>query len=136
MSKLMVKKFSSPDERRPFVSHGHADILRFDEDVIGLAVFEPGWKWSKDVQPLAGTQSCMSAHLCYCLSGRMTVVMDDGVRAEVGPGEMVAIPAGHDAWVVGNEPCVMLDVAGMGDYAQAHAPARQSAPEQGVPRMH
>jgi hypothetical protein len=124
MSQLIIKKFSNPDERRPFVAHGHADILKFGDGVVGMGVFEPGWKWSKDVQPLAGTQSCQVAHFCYYISGRMMVVMDDGTRAELGPGDVALIPAGHDAWVVGDEPCVMVDFEGMPAYAQAREPAR------------
>jgi hypothetical protein len=125
MSQLIIKKFASPDERRPFVAHGHADILKFGDGVVGMAVFEPGWKWSKDVQPLAGTQSCQVAHFCYVSSGRLMVAMDDGTRAEMGPGDVALIPAGHDAWVIGDEPCVMVDFEGMPAYAQARESARQ-----------
>lgn len=136
MSKMMIKKFSSADERRTFAAHGHVDIVQLDDGVVGMATFEPGWKWSKDVQPIAGTKSCQASHFGYCLSGRMVVVMDDGTRAEMGPGDVVDIPAGHDAWVVGNEPCVMLDFAGMANYAQANAPVRQAGAEQAVPPVH
>jgi mannose-6-phosphate isomerase-like protein (cupin superfamily) len=66
----------------------------------------------------------------------MVVVMDDGTRAEIGPGDTVVVPPGHDAWVVGNEPCVMLDFAGMTTYAQAQPPARQRAEEQAAPATH
>lgn len=125
MSQLIIKKFASPDERRPFVAHGHADILKFGDGVVGMAVFEPGWKWSKDVQPLAGTQSCQVAHFGYISSGRLMVVMDDGTRAELGPGDVALIPAGHDAWVIGDEPCVMVDFEGMPAYAQAREPTQQ-----------
>jgi hypothetical protein len=125
MSQLIIKKFSNPDERRPFVAHGHADILKFDGHVVGIGVFEPGWRWSKDVRPLAGTQSCQVAHFGYNISGRMMVEMDDGTRREVGPGDVALIPAGHDAWVIGDEPCVMVDFEGMADYAQTREPARQ-----------
>ncbi|MBN1204848.1 MAG: cupin domain-containing protein [Myxococcaceae bacterium] len=137
MSQLIIKKFSSPDARRPFVARGHADILEFEGGTIGLAVFEPGWKWSKDVQPLAGTESCQAPHFCYYLSGRMVVVMDDGTRGELGPGDVAFIPPGHDAWVVGDEPCVMLDFEGMKTYAQAREPARpQAGGEQPTPAVH
>jgi Cupin domain len=136
MSKLMIKKFSSADERRTFAAHGHADILRFEGGVVGMATFEPGWKWSKDVQPIEGTKSCQASHFGYCVSGRLVVLMDDGTRAEMGPGDVVAVPAGHDAWVVGKEPCVMMDFAGMTIYAQAHAPARQTGAEEAAPPVH
>lgn len=119
MSQLTIKRFASPDERRPFVAHGHADILTFGDSSIGLAVFEPGWKWSRDVQPLAGTRSCEAPHFCYIVSGRLAVVMDDGTRAELAPGDVAIIPPGHDAWVIGEERCVMLDFEGMSSYAHA-----------------
>ena len=137
MSQLIIKKFSNPDERRPFVARGHADILEFEGGTIGMAVFEPGWKWSKDVQPLVGTQSCQVPHFCYYVSGRMAVVMDDGTRGELGPGDVAFISPGHDAWVIGDEPCVMLDFAGMHTYAQPQEPARQPGEaEQSGPTVH
>ncbi|MDC0708833.1 cupin domain-containing protein [Stigmatella sp. ncwal1] len=118
MSPLIVKKFSSLDERRPF-GHGHVDVLEFGDSVVGMVVLEPGWKWSKDVRPLVGTESCQVAHFSYCLSGRLVVKMDDGTRAELGPGDVALIPPGQDAWVDGGEPCVVVDFKGMGNYAQA-----------------
>jgi quercetin dioxygenase-like cupin family protein len=66
---------------------------------------------------MAQTESCEAAHSGYVLAGRMRVVMDDGQEAEIAPGDYVTIPPGHDAWTVGNEPCIMLDVAGFADYA-------------------
>jgi hypothetical protein len=124
MSELTIKHVSAPDERRPFVAHGHADIFNFgDGAAVGMAVFEPGWKWSQDVKPIAGTESYQVAHAGYVLSGRLAIVMDDGTRAEVVAGDMVSIPPGHDAWVVGDEPCTMLDFGGMAQYARSEAPA-------------
>jgi hypothetical protein len=136
MSKMMIKKFSSPDEQRSFVAHGHADILRLEDSVVGMATLEPGWKWSKDIKPIEGTESCQASHFGYCLSGKLAVLRDDGTRAEVGPGDVIVVPPGHDAWVVGNEPCVLLDFAGMANYAQPHAPVRQTGAEQTAPPMH
>lgn len=126
MSQLIIKKFSNPDERRSFVAHGYADVLRFDGGgAVGMAVFEPGWVWSKDVQPLAGTQSCQVSHFCYIISGRMMLLMDDGTRGEIGPGDVALIPPGHDAWVIGDEACLMLDFEGMSDYAEERETSRQ-----------
>jgi Cupin domain len=129
MAKLTVRKFSSPDETRPFKSHGRVDLLTLGAGTVGRAVFEPGWKWSVDVKPLAGTESCEANHSGYVLSGRMHIVMADGEEADVGPGDYVVIPPGHDAWVVGNDSCVVLDFAGMGDYAQASRGEKQDARE-------
>lgn len=137
MSKLTIKKFSSPDERRPFVARGHIDVLKFDSSrVVGLAVFEPGWKWSKDVQPLAGTKSCQAAHSAYIISGRMVVVMDDGTRGELGPGDVALIPPGHDAWVIGDEACVAVDFDLLATYAQQQESTQRISEEQGAPAMH
>ncbi|NVJ24134.1 cupin domain-containing protein [Myxococcus sp. AM011] len=128
MSELLIKRFSAPDERRPFAGHGHADILQFDEGrMVGLLVLEPGWKWSEDVKPIAGTESCQTAHALYVISGRMVVKMDDGTQGELGPGDVATISPGHDAWVLGNEPCLVVDFEGMGAYARREA-TRTSQP--------
>jgi hypothetical protein len=113
MAKLTVKKFTSPEETRPFRAHGRVDLLSIEGGTVGRGIFEPGWRWSNDVKPIAGTKSCQAFHSGYVLSGRMHLIMDDGQEAEVGPGDYVVCPPGHDAWTVGDEPCVMLDVAGM-----------------------
>ena len=80
--------------------------------------FEPGWRWSEHVKPIAETDSCQAAHLGYVLSGRMHIVMDDGTEGEVGPGDAFSIPPGHDAWTVGDEACVLVDFGQVGDYAK------------------
>lgn len=122
MSELIIKKFSAPDESRPFAGHGHADILQFDEErMVGLLVLEPGWKWSQDVKPIAGTESCQTSHALYVISGRMVVKMDDGAQGELGPGDVATISPGHDAWVIGNESCLVVDFEGMGSYARREA---------------
>ncbi len=120
MAKLKVKKFASPDETRSF-PRGRLDLLNVPSGSIGRVIFEPGWRWSKDVKPIAGTQSCQMAHSIYVLSGRTHVKMDDGEEAELGPGEYAFIPPGHDGWTVGDEPCVALDMTGMAEYAKASA---------------
>lgn len=115
----MNKNFSKPDERREFKAHGHLDLVNLKEGVtLGRGVFEPGWKWSNDVKPIAGTQSCEAAHFGYCVSGRMRIRMDSGEEFTVGPGDAMHIEPGHDAWVIGDEPCVVLDFQGYADYAR------------------
>jgi uncharacterized membrane protein (Fun14 family) len=86
--------------------------------LIGRATFEPGWSWDKCVKPLVGTNSCQAPHTSYIISGRMKVRMDDGSEIEGGPGDTAVIPSGHNAWVVGNEPCIMNDFTGAKDYAK------------------
>ena len=113
-----VKNFDSPDETRPFEGKGKADILQLGGHTVGKAVFEPGWRWSTHVKPIAKTDSCQVSHLGYVISGRMRIFMDDGSETEVSPGQVVAIPPGHDAETVGDEACVMVDFGEFGDYAK------------------
>jgi quercetin dioxygenase-like cupin family protein len=119
MIRMTIQRFSAPDETRPFVDKGRLELLHVGDSLVGRAIFEPGWRWSKHVKPIARTRSCEAPHSCYVLSGRMRVLMDDGQEAEIAPGDFVTIPPGHDAWTVGNEPCVLLDVAGYADYARS-----------------
>jgi quercetin dioxygenase-like cupin family protein len=130
---MEVKKFESPDETRPFADKGYAEVLNFGTGAVGRGVFEPGWRWSKHIKPIAGTERCESSHTSYVLSGRMHVEMDDGEAIDVGPGDVFLVPPGHDAWVVGDERCVVLDFSGMEHYAQpgrerAEAEAESRAP--------
>jgi quercetin dioxygenase-like cupin family protein len=105
-------------ETRPFKDgKGRLEVVDTDSGPIGRAVFEPGWRWSEHVKPLAGTESCQASHMGYCVSGRMVVRMDDGTEKEIGPGDVLVIPPGHDGWVVGDEPCVQIDFTGLGSYA-------------------
>src|SRR3954451_6030248 len=115
---LEKKSFSSPDEVRPFADKGQVEIIKLSDGVVGKATFEAGWRWSEHVKPIAGTDSCQVPHVGYCLSGRMEIAMDDGTTLEVGPGEFVHIPHGHDAWTVGDEACVFLDFGGLQGYAE------------------
>jgi quercetin dioxygenase-like cupin family protein len=118
MERMEKKRFDAPDEVRPLADKGHVDIVNIGDGVVGMATFEPGWRWSEHVKPIAGTESCQAAHLGYVISGRQKVVMEDGSELEFGAGDVVALPPGHDAWVLGEEPCVIVDFAGMGNYAK------------------
>ena len=118
MAGLQVKHLDAPDETRP-IPKAKIEIVQLGNVTIGRAVFEPGWKWSECVKPIAKTESCQVHHTTYIVSGRMHVRMEDGTEQELGPGAAAIIPPGHDAWIVGNEPCVGLDFTGMGDYATA-----------------
>lgn len=135
MAKVMVRRFATPDETRP-VGPGRIELLKFGEGVIGRAVLEPGWRWSKHVKPIAGTASCMAAHAGYVVSGRMHVLMDDGLEADIGPGDYAIIPPGHDAWIVGNDPFVFVDIAGMEEYGRAKGEAQMTAGTGERPAMH
>jgi hypothetical protein len=117
MAKAKVKKFGAPDEVREF-EKGKLHLVNIGGATIGRAVFEPGWKWSKHVKPVAKTKSCEAPHLQYHVTGVLHVKMDDGAEFDVGPGEISMLPPGHDAWVVGVEPVTVIDFQGMVDYAK------------------
>ena len=118
MSKMQSKSMSQPDEKRTF-EKGQVELVTVGDVTFGRATFQPGWKWSTCVKPLAKTKSCESSHLEYHVSGRLHVRMDDGTEQEFGPGEVALVPPGHDAWVVGNEPVVAIDISGMKEYAKS-----------------
>jgi hypothetical protein len=120
MSKMQNKHFSQPDELRTF-DKGKVELVTLGGVTFGRATLLPGWKWSTCVKPLVNTKSCEAPHLQYHVSGRLAVLMDDGSQQEFGPGEVSQLPPGHDAWVVGNAPVVVVDVTGMGEYARPHA---------------
>jgi quercetin dioxygenase-like cupin family protein len=106
-------------ELRPFKDgKGQLEVVESGTGMVGRATFEPGWKWSQHVKPIAGTDSCQAAHMGFVISGQMTVVMDDGSKADFGPGDVMIAPPGHDAWTVGNDPCVVIDWQGVADYAK------------------
>ena len=115
--KMQKKSLARPDETRSF-DKGKVELVTVNDVTFGRATLQPGWKWSTCVKPLVHTQSCEAPHLQYHISGRLHVVMDDGTAQDFGPGDVSHLPPGHDAWVVGNEPVVVLDISGMKDYAK------------------
>ena len=125
--KLMVKHFTAPDETRKFAARGRMDVIRFEGGIVGRAIFEPGWRWSKDMKERAGTSSCQTAHACYVLSGRMRIKMDDGEESEIAAGDFAIIPPGHDAWTVGKEICTIFDYGGAAHYAESREGAEQGS---------
>ena len=117
MASMVKRNLSTPDETRTFPK-GKLELVTVGGITFGRATLEPGWKWSECVKPIANTPSCQAPHTQYHVSGRLRVVMDDGSQAEFGPGDVSHLPPGHDAWVVGNEPVVIVDITGMADYAK------------------
>jgi quercetin dioxygenase-like cupin family protein len=119
MASLIRKSLDSPDEIRPFeAGKGQLELVNSETGAVGRATFQPGWKWSEHVKPIAKTDSCQAAHTGYFVSGRMKVVMDDGEELEYGPGDFAVMAPGHDAWVIGDEPCIVIDWQGFTDYAK------------------
>jgi hypothetical protein len=117
LTKMEKREMSHPDEKRSF-ANGEVELVNLGGVSFGRATLQPGWKWSTCVKPIAKTESCQASHLQYHISGRLRVRMDDGSEEEFGPGDVSSLPPGHDAWVVGNEPVVVIDVTGMENYAK------------------
>jgi hypothetical protein len=117
LTKMEVANLNEPDETRKF-EKGKLELVKIGGAAVGRGKFDPGWKWSKHVKPIAKTKSCEAPHFQYHVSGILHVKMDDGTERDVGPGEVSYLPPGHDAWVVGNEPVVVVDFQGMVDYAR------------------
>ncbi len=111
MSSIEKKSMSSPDETRSF-DKGNVDLVTIGGVTFSRLTFEPGWKWSECVKPIAKTHSCQVHHVGYVIAGRMRVRMDSGEEKEYGPDDTYVIPPGHDAWIVGDETYVGVDVSG------------------------
>jgi hypothetical protein len=118
MEKAQLKSFAKPDEIREFPK-GRLELIRVGGATVGRAIFDPGWRWSTSVQPIVKTKSCDAPHFQYHVSGILKVLMDDGTEFECHPGDVSLLPSGHDAWVVGEEPAVVVDFQGMIDYAKS-----------------
>lgn len=108
----IVKSLDRPEQRREPSERGRIEMVTLGGATVGRATFEPGWRWSIDMRPAAGTELCQVRHLGYVLSGRQGIRMADGTEIELGAGDAFAIPPGHDAWVIGDAPCVTLDFSG------------------------
>jgi hypothetical protein len=113
-----LKRFDKPDEVREFPK-GRLELVKIGGATIGRAIFQPGWRWSTSLQPIVKTKSCEAPHFQYHVAGRMMIQMDDGTTFEAKPGDVSLLPTGHDGWVVGDEPAVVVDFQGMLDYAKA-----------------
>ena len=111
-----LKHFNTPDEIREF-PFGKVELVTIGGATVGRATLEPGWRWSTSIQPLSKTESCEAPHFQYHISGVLMVQMDDGTLLECKAGDISLLPSGHDAWVVGKKPVVLVDFQGMIDYA-------------------
>ena len=117
MSAAERKNFEMPDESRPF-PRGRIDLLDVGGAQIGRLTLEPGWRWSEHVKPMAGTMWCEAPHFQYHVAGTLRILMSDGTELDAVAGDVTALPSGHDAWVVGDEPAVVVDWWGATDYAR------------------
>jgi len=116
MHEVEHRAFAQPDEVREF-PHGRAEIVKVGNGDVGRYTFEPGWRWSNDVKPIAKTPSCEAPHFQFHVSGQLAILMDDGTEILAGPGEVTSLPSGHDAWVAGDSPVITVDWFGASSYA-------------------
>lgn len=105
--KPQVKNLATPDEALRF-EKGVASNVRIGDLVVGRLVQQPGWRWSQQVKPIAGTDSCQFHHVGVAISGSAMIRMNDGTEVQIQEGDVFDIPPGHDQWVVGDEPAVSI----------------------------
>jgi len=118
VAKLQRKSLTQPETVRNF-PHGHIDTVALGESEIGRWEFEPGWRWSTDVRPIVGTDSCLNRHVGVCVSGKLHVELNDGTSMDVGPNDAYEIPPGHDGWVVGDESFITYEWTSSRVFARA-----------------
>jgi hypothetical protein len=111
------RTFTAPDEIRTF-DNGRVELLNVGGSDIGRLVLSPGWRWSVDVKPIAGTELCEAPHFQYHAAGTLRILMADGTQFDAVAGDITSLPSGHDAWVVGDEDVVLVDWFGASNYAR------------------
>ncbi len=109
--RVRIKSLLAPDELID-TNLVTAAMVNVAGMTISRDTHQPGWRWSTHIKPIVGTDSCQVAHLGLILSGRLHVVLDGGDEFELGPWDVMDIPAGHDAWVVGDDPVDALSWRG------------------------
>ena len=116
-AKLTRKNFATADEVREFPL-GKAELLNFNGSMVGRTTLQPGWRWTQSIRPIAKTDICEATHFQYHVSGTLKIRMKDGSEIECKAGDISSVPPGHDAWVVGVEPVVVIDFQGMANFAK------------------
>ena len=110
MADIVKKSFNSPDEVQNPGEKLKVEVVTADGLKLQKITAEPGWQWSKYLKPVVGGDSCQKDHLIYIISGKGHVRMDNGKEEDFGPGDVIAIPPGHDGWNAGSEPIVWLEI--------------------------
>ena len=117
MARLQKRNLAKPTEVRS-VGRGELQVVELGDTTIGRIRYEPGWRWSEDLKPLVGGESCQIRHVGVVISGHFHVEMDDGATMELLPDDVYEIPPGHDGWVVGEEPWTSIDSEGRRYFAK------------------
>jgi quercetin dioxygenase-like cupin family protein len=116
-TRLQAKSFDVPDQSFPVAGVARVEVVHLGDTTANRVTFQPGFRWSEHVKPTVGTDLCEIPHTGYVVSGRIGVRMADGTERELGAGDAFAMPAGHDVWVVGDEPYVAVDFSPTEDAA-------------------
>src|SRR4051794_10059982 len=124
MARLQRRRFDDTQDVR-VTPGGRVEMVELDDRVVAKITWEPGWRWSENMKPITGTQFCQSHHVGIVLEGTLRIQMADGVELEFHPGDVLEIPPGHDAWVVGDERVVTVDFEAMRGFAKADGRARR-----------
>jgi len=124
VSAVQVKSFNTPDEQRTPPSTA-VDVVSVDGHTIARFTFQPGWRWSQHVAPVVGTTCCQALHVGAVQSGTMHIVAADGTESQVTVGDAYTIAPGHDAWTVGDQPCVVVEFQSGATYATPQQPSRR-----------
>jgi len=114
---LQRRRFSEATEVR-IVPHGSVRVVELGDTVIGRFEYDAGWRWSVDVKPTVGTDWCQHHHILLTVGGRLHTQMADGAELDMGPGDVVEVPPGHDAWVTSDDPWIAYDLSGIRAYAR------------------
>jgi quercetin dioxygenase-like cupin family protein len=122
---LLKKSLNSPDEVK-HLGKGKVEIVNLEGTRIERVTLKPGWRWSHDARPILGTQCCLNHHTQYLISGRLMVQMEDGHQMELHAGDAAVIPSGHDAWVIGDEPCLLIDFMGAKESSSWETPENET----------
>lgn len=116
VERLEIIDMAQPTETREF-PRGRFDVFQVGGQAVGRATYQPGWRWSEHVGDSSGASLCQVEHLGLVISGRAAVRMADGTEQVMGPGDVFAIPPGHDSWVIGDEPYISVHLTGADTYA-------------------
>jgi mannose-6-phosphate isomerase-like protein (cupin superfamily) len=122
VTQLESKSHDTPDETRT-PPKTRVEQVSVGGYTLGRLTFEPGWRWSECIKPVAGTESCQLSHVGYVISGRLNVATTDGKKIELKTGESYSIPPGHDAWNDDDQPFVAMEIVSAGEYAKPSGPA-------------
>lgn len=109
MEKFLARNFDNPDETKT-LPKAKIDIVKSDGYTFSKQTYQPGWRWSQHVKPIAKTDWCEMTHIGVMLSGNLHVLLSNGTEKDIKPGDVVIIPSGHDGWVVGDEPAVFISI--------------------------